>query len=64
MGNNNLRALPKLRDSISYIYAEHAVIEQDEFSIVMICADGKIPIPVSSTTSERKWRNPRLQCTD
>ena len=50
MGKTNLRALPKLRDSISYVYAEHAIIEQDDHSIVMICQDGRIPIPVSSTT--------------
>ena len=50
MEKNNLRALPKLRDSISYIYAEHAIIEQDDSSIVMICKDRRIPIPVSSTT--------------
>ena len=46
----NLRALPKLRDSISYVYFEHAVIEQDGFSIVAIRKDGRIPIPVASTT--------------
>ena len=46
----NLRALPKLRDSISYVYFEHAVIEQDAFSLVAIRKDGRIPIPVSSTT--------------
>lgn len=50
MGNKNLRALPKLRDSISYVYAEHAIIEQDDHSLVMICADGRIPVPVASTT--------------
>ena len=50
MANKNLRALPKLRDSISYIYTEHAVIEQDEFSLVIIRKDGRIPVPVSSIT--------------
>ena len=25
----NYRSLPKLRDSISYVYVEHAVVEQD-----------------------------------
>ena len=50
MANKNLRALPKLRDSISYVYIEHAIVEQDDHSIVMICKDSRIPIPVSSTT--------------
>ena len=26
----DLRELPKLRDSISYIYLEHAIIEQED----------------------------------
>jgi len=46
----NLRELSKLRDSISYVYFEHAVLEQDEFSLVAIREDGRIPIPVASTT--------------
>ncbi len=50
MANNNLRALPKLRDSISYVYAEHAMIEQEDFSLVIIRKDGNVPIPVASTT--------------
>lgn len=50
MKNNDLQALPKLRDSISYIYVEHSVIEQEDSSIVAIRKDGRIPIPVSSVT--------------
>ena len=50
MATKNLRALPKLRDSISYAYIEHAVVEQDASSIIMIPKDGRIPLPVSSTT--------------
>ncbi len=46
----DLQELPKLRDSISYIYLEHAIIEQDDLSIVAICKDGRIPIPVAATT--------------
>ena len=46
----NLQELPKLRDSISYVYIEHAIVERDEFSIVAIREDGRIPIPVASTT--------------
>ena len=46
----DLHELPKLRDSISYIYLEHAVIEQEDSSITVIREDGRIPIPVASTT--------------
>ena len=42
--------LPKIRDSISYLYIEHAVIEQDNSSIILIREDGRIPVPVSSLT--------------
>ena len=48
--NVDYQSLPKLRDSISYVYIEHAVIEQDNSSIVAIQKDGRIPIPVSSVT--------------
>lgn len=46
----DLQELPKLRDSISYIYVEHAIIEQSDLSIVIIQADGRVPIPVASLT--------------
>ena len=42
--------LPKLRDSISYIYVEHCIIEQDDQSIVIIQKDGRVPVPVASLT--------------
>ena len=41
----DLQELPKLRDSISDIYLEHAIIEQDDQSIVAIRKDGRISIP-------------------
>ena len=28
----DLHALPKLRDSISYVYLEHAIVEQEDSS--------------------------------
>ena len=31
----DLHELPKLRDSISYLYIEHAIIEQDDSSIIV-----------------------------
>ena len=42
--------LPRLADSISYIYAEHAIIEQNDSSIMLIQKNGKVPLPVASTT--------------
>lgn len=42
--------LPKLRDSLSFLYIEHAIIEQDDLSIVVIRNDGRIPVPIASTT--------------
>lgn len=46
----DLQELPKLRDSISYLYFEHAQIEQQDSSIIVYNMDGKIPVPVSSLT--------------
>ncbi len=42
--------LPKLRDSISYIYVEHAIIERSDSSIMLIQKSGRTPIPIASTT--------------
>ena len=46
----DLHELPKLRESISYLYFEHAIIEQNDSSILVIREDGQIPVPVSSVT--------------
>lgn len=46
----NLEELPKLRDSISYLYLEHVMIQQDDMSIVAIDKDGRTPIPIASVT--------------
>lgn len=48
--SKDLQELPKLRDSISYIYFEHAIIEQKDSSIVAIKKEGQIPVPVASLT--------------
>lgn len=44
----NLEELPRLKDSISYLYLEHVVIQQDKLSIVAIDSEGRTPIPVAS----------------
>lgn len=46
----DLHELPRLSDSISYIYVEHSVVEQSDSSIILLKKDGTIPIPVASTT--------------
>lgn len=46
----DLKELPKLRDSISYIYIEHARIEQDAAAVIFEVDDGRIPVPVASLT--------------
>lgn len=46
----NLQELPKLRDSISYLYIEHAIIEQNDTAIVAIRKEGRVPIPIAAMT--------------
>ncbi len=46
----DLKELPKLRDSISYIYVEHTIIDQDDSSIILHRGGEDVPLPVSSLT--------------
>lgn len=46
----NYQELPKLKDSISYLYLEHTILERDENAIVSISKEGRIPIPISCVT--------------
>ena len=46
----NYQELPKLGDSISYLYIEHAVIEQNDTAIIAIQKEGKTPIPIAAMT--------------
>lgn len=46
----DLQRLPKLRDSLSFLYIERAIIEQDNLSIRAIRADGTVPIPIAAMT--------------
>ena len=41
-------SLPRVEDRASYLYVEHAIIEQDDSSIVALMKSGRIPIPVKS----------------
>jgi CRISPR-associated protein Cas1 len=44
----NLHELPKFGDKLSYLYVEHAIIEQAEKAIAVIDADGATPVPAAS----------------
>ena len=46
----DLQELPRLRGSISYVYLEHAVIEQEDSSIVVLQGQERMPLPVASLT--------------
>src|SRR5881397_4010708 len=46
----DLHILPKVRDSWSFLYAEHCRVEQDEKSIALYDADGKTAVPCASLT--------------
>ncbi len=44
----NLRILPKLRDSLSYIYIEHAIIDQKDQAIEYVNKEGRVLVPVAN----------------
>jgi CRISPR-associated protein Cas1 len=44
----DLHELPKLRDSLSYLYVEHAIIDRCDSSIEFINKEGKTKIPVAA----------------
>ena len=46
----NLQGLPRLKDSITDLYLEHAVIEQNDTAIVAIQKQGRTPIPIAAMT--------------
>ncbi len=44
----NLHILPRFRDGWSYLYAEHCKIEQENRSIALIDASGRVPVPCAT----------------
>lgn len=46
----DLHLLPKVRDSLSYLYVEHCRIEQEAQAIAIHDARGKIPVPCAALT--------------
>jgi CRISP-associated protein Cas1 len=46
----NLRALPKVRDSLSYLYVEQCRVDQEAKAIAIHDQQGKYPVPCASLT--------------
>jgi CRISPR-associated protein Cas1 len=46
----DLHLLPKVRDSLSYLYVEHCKIDQEAKAIALHDANGKTPVPCASLT--------------
>lgn len=44
----DLHLLPKVRDSISYVYIEHAVVEQRDSALLVLQETGKTAIPAAA----------------
>src|SRR6266540_3372555 len=44
----DLRQLPKLRDSLSYLYVEHCRVDKEEQAIALHDLEGKTPVPCAS----------------
>lgn len=45
---DDLHLLPKLRDSLSYLYVEHAVIERDSSALLVLQQTGRTTIPIAN----------------
>ena len=44
----DLHLLPKVKDSLSYLYVEHCVIDQEHKGIAINTADGRVPVPCAA----------------
>jgi CRISPR-associated protein Cas1 len=51
MTTANLKALSRYSDSLSHVYLEHAVIEQEGHSIAAFTPDGRITLPAANLSS-------------
>ena len=47
----DLHVLPKVRDSLSYLYVEHCRIDQEDKAIALHDANGKVPVPCANLTA-------------
>lgn len=48
MGMRNLQELPKFTDKLSYLYVEHAIIEQCDKAVAVHDASGTTPVPAAA----------------
>lgn len=46
--SRNLRELPKFRDGLSYLYIEHARIEQQDRAIACYAPEGMVAVPIAA----------------
>ncbi len=44
----DLHLLPKLRDSLSYLYVEHAVLEREDSALLVLQETGRTTVPVAN----------------
>ena len=44
----DFQALPRLRDSLSYLYIEHAVIERNQSALLVLQETGKTNVPIAN----------------
>ncbi|HFQ94141.1 MAG TPA: type I-E CRISPR-associated endonuclease Cas1, partial [Anaerolineae bacterium] len=44
----DLHELPKLRDSLSYLYVEHAILDKKQQAVEFTKEDGRTLIPTAS----------------
>jgi CRISPR-associated protein Cas1 len=48
---SNLKTLARFGDSLAFLYLEHAVVEQEDASVVAFTADGRISLPAASMST-------------
>jgi CRISPR-associated protein Cas1 len=44
----DLHELPKLRDSLSYVYVEHAIVDRDQHAIELVSKTGRTLVPAAA----------------
>ncbi len=46
----DLTSLPRVKESLTFLYVEKAVINQEALSVILNLEEGNVPVPVSSLT--------------
>lgn len=44
----DLQRLPRFSDGLTFLYVEHARVEQDEYCILLLDASARVPVPVAA----------------